>query len=134
MSSDELKGSGLDRRTIEPGTVILKEGEPGDEAYFVESGKIEVFCSPGGNKIVIGVLGPGSILGEMAMIDAAPRMASAVALEKATLRVIPRAAIEREIKKSDPFVRAMLVTLVQNVRMLSAQTIGIHMSKPGGPA
>jgi len=134
MSSDELKGTGLDRRQIEPGAVILKEGDPGDEAYFVESGKIDVFCMRGDTRVVIGKLGPGSILGEMALIDSAPRMASAVAVEKTTLRVIPRAIIEREVKKSDTFVRAMLITLVQNVRTLSAQTIGTQAPKPGDTA
>lgn len=131
MSTDELRGSGLDRRHFEPGAVILTEGERGEEAYFVVSGKIEVYCSPGGTKVVIGHLGPGSILGEMALIDAEPRMATAAALTKTELKVIPRAAIERELKRSDTFVRAMLVTLVQNVRTLSAQTLGIQPIKPG---
>jgi len=124
MSTDELRSSGLDRRQFEPGTVILKEGDHGDEAYVIESGRVEVYCSPGGSKVVIGKLGPGSVPGEMAMIDSAPRMATAVAIDKVTARVIPRAVIERELRKSDVFVRAMLVTLVQNVRLLSAQTVG----------
>lgn len=128
MSTEELKSSGLDRRQFEAGTVILKEGDHGDEAYVIEAGRVEVFVSPGGNKVVIGFLGPGSVLGEMALIDSAPRMATAIAREKVIARIIPRAVIERELKKSDTFVRAMLVTLVQNVRMLSAQTVGAGSS------
>lgn len=60
----------------EAGAVITEQGEVGREAYLVISGEVQVQVS--GH--VIATAGPGSLLGEMALLDLRPRSATLVAL------------------------------------------------------
>jgi hypothetical protein len=61
---------------VEPGTWLMREGDPGDDYVLIESGEAEV--SRFGQ--VIGVLGPGEGLGEIALLHDVPRTASVMAL------------------------------------------------------
>ena len=64
-----------------PGDTIFEVGQPGDLMYLVKSG--EVAIKIGDN--VVGTIRPGEIFGEMALIDAAPRSATAIAATECTL-------------------------------------------------
>lgn len=57
------------------GQVLFREGEPGQHMYIVKSGRLEL--RTGGRRLE--TVGPGGLLGEMALIDPAPRSATAVA-------------------------------------------------------
>jgi hypothetical protein len=64
-----------------PNDLIIREGYPGESAFYIESGKVEVFKDGGGRKVHIAYLGPGSTFGEMSMVDDLPRSASVIAVE-----------------------------------------------------
>jgi CRP-like cAMP-binding protein len=70
-------------RDLEPGEVLFLEGDPGDVMFAVVEGQIEL--TRGGT--VIANVTAGGIVGELALIDSAPRSASATAL--ASTRVAP---------------------------------------------
>ena len=61
---------------VESGAVITQQGEVGREAYVVTSGEVQVLV----NGHAIATVGPGSVLGEMALLDLRPRSATLVAL------------------------------------------------------
>ena len=69
-------------RRIEPLAELFREGEAGDTAYIVESGRLEISLLREGRKVVVAELGPGSLVGEMALIGAGTRSATATALEE----------------------------------------------------
>lgn len=71
-------------QTFRAGEVIFNEGDQGTVMYVVTSGEIGIL--KGG--ALIDVARPGSIVGEMALIDKAPRSASAVARTDCTLTAI----------------------------------------------
>lgn len=75
-----------------PGHVILfNEGDRSDSLYLILSGSVKVFASDEeGNEVLIGMLGPGEYFGELALIDAEPRSASAMTLESSRLLIIAR--------------------------------------------
>jgi serine/threonine protein phosphatase PrpC len=73
-------------RTFPAGAVLFEEGQPGNEVFLVISGLVDVV--KGGN--VIARLGPGSTLGEMAMLDEPVRSATARTLDETELMVITR--------------------------------------------
>ena len=75
MAEINLFKSSPDAYEIEAGTALFTEGEPGDVMYAVIDGNIEV--SIGGE--VVEQVGPGGILGELALIDASPSAATATA-------------------------------------------------------
>lgn len=64
-----------------PNDFIIREGFPGESAFYIESGKVEVFKDGGGRKVHITYLGAGSVFGEMSMVDDLPRSASVMAVE-----------------------------------------------------
>ena len=111
----------LDRKVIPAGERVFREGDVANQAYLVQKGRIEIVKSVGGKELVLGSVGEGAILGEMGLIDDAPRMASAVAVESATILVITRAIFEEKLAKTDPFIRRLLKIFVDNIRNLSAK-------------
>jgi CRP-like cAMP-binding protein len=61
---------------VAPGTVLCREGQPGDQCFIISDGEVSV--SVGGREIA--VLGPGSFFGEAAIMDHGLRMATVEAL------------------------------------------------------
>jgi CRP/FNR family transcriptional regulator, cyclic AMP receptor protein len=70
-----LAGAGAPARDYKAGDVIFKEGDAASELFIIQSGEVEIRL---GNR-VLEKLPQYSIFGEMALIDAAPRSATAVA-------------------------------------------------------
>jgi CRP-like cAMP-binding protein len=57
-------------KNFTPGVRLFKEGDDGDVAYLIKSGKVKITMTGGdGQQKVVGLAGPGSIVGEMALID-----------------------------------------------------------------
>jgi CRP-like cAMP-binding protein len=110
----------LQRRTFETGQKIFDQGQEGDHAYLVQSGRIEIVKVIEDREEVLDTIGEGGMFGEMALIDDQPRMAMARAAEMTTLIIISRMMIEKKLAKAEPFVRALLKILVGNIRSLSA--------------
>lgn len=74
---------GLVKRTYPAGAKLAKKGTPGDEAFFIASGRVRVSLRiPGVGEEALTILGPGQITGEMALIDDAPRSADLIAHER----------------------------------------------------
>jgi len=66
--------------SFHPGETILSEGEPGDSAYLIVKGSVEVTVGEGASARVVGMLGAGDVFGEMSLIDPGPRSATVRAL------------------------------------------------------
>ena len=84
------------RRVFAAGTLLFAEGDAGDAAYIVESGRVSVFKTVKGRRVTLGEIGPGGIFGEMALIDDQPRMASALVTPAITKQPIAKAAVSLE--------------------------------------
>ncbi|MFN3077327.1 MAG: cyclic nucleotide-binding domain-containing protein [Alphaproteobacteria bacterium] len=108
----------LDRKIFFAGQLVFKEGEPGDRAFLVQSGLVEIIKgSPHlSGDAILGEIGPGGIFGEMALIDNRPRMASARAREDTTVVVIGYDQFHAKLDHADPFIRALLNLFVSNIR------------------
>jgi EAL domain-containing protein (putative c-di-GMP-specific phosphodiesterase class I) len=102
----------LHREVYPAGEIIFKEGDPGNSAYLIEEGSVEVGVSSTQQKR----LGKGELFGEIALIDQQPRTATVHALENTVLIPIPRQLVKELLEKTDPVVRHLLLTILERYR------------------
>jgi len=116
-----MSDDGLERREYKPGQVIFQQGEHGDEAFLIESGKVEIARGDGQAELVIAVVDAGELVGEMALVDQSERMATARAATRATCIVVQKRVFDRVLKQSNPIVVSMLNTLMRRLRTGGSQ-------------
>jgi CRP/FNR family transcriptional regulator, cyclic AMP receptor protein len=81
----------VDLAKLTRGETLFKAGETGDALFVVSSGAVELYVQDNvGQKIVLTIAGPGDVFGEVALLDAGPRTATAVALEDSELVMLDR--------------------------------------------
>lgn len=89
--SEFLGSRGVSRTRFDAGEAIFAQGDPADCMYAVIDGEVEVVREdPGKEPTVIARLGPGQYFGEMALVDAGPRMATVRALTPVEVAVMGR--------------------------------------------
>ena len=72
-------------KQVAAGEILLKEGDAADFAVLVLTGKLEVFAERDGHRFALTEAGPGTVLGELALLCGIPRAASARATEDSTV-------------------------------------------------
>ena len=105
----------LERRFASKGDIIIKEGDPGNSAFLIQSGLVKVYVEYDGRHIELAQLGPGQIFGEMALVFDEKRTATVEALEDTNMIVITRLILEDKLRKSDPTVRAIVPMLMKRI-------------------
>jgi CRP/FNR family cyclic AMP-dependent transcriptional regulator len=85
-------------RKYRPGTIVFREGESGDYACLVKSGQVEVVKLANPDAPPIAVINPGMMFGELALLDNAPRMATARAKAETELVIVDRARFLTKLK------------------------------------
>ncbi len=101
------------------GEFIFRERDPGEEAYLIKSGLVAISRLAGDKDVAVAEGGPGSIIGEMALIDPLPRMATACAKKKTLLTVIPMETMTERLdrlEQFDPVLHRMMDRFVQRMR------------------
>jgi CRP/FNR family transcriptional regulator len=100
----------------QPGMKIFSEGEFADSVMIVVSGSAQISVAvPDGPDLVVSVEPPGSILGEMSLIDPAPRAASATAVEETVVLVIDAHAFGDLLAAGHPAASGVLRTIALQV-------------------
>ncbi|HET7848157.1 MAG TPA: Crp/Fnr family transcriptional regulator [Pseudolabrys sp.] len=96
---------------------LFMAGDPGDGCYQVDEGLLKVsMVSPTGAERILAVLGPGSIVGDLAMIDGRPRSASVTALRECRLRFVSRSAFEAIGTQCPEIYKHLLRLLARRLR------------------
>lgn len=88
--------------------MIMREGDQGNCAYLVQSGKVSVYTEKDGKTVELAQLELGEIFGELALVFDEPRTASVKAIEDSNLIILDRAAFKRKLDKSDPTIKAIV--------------------------
>lgn len=101
---------------LDRGGCLFTEGDTGDEAYVITDGEIEIVKQSQGREVLLAVRGPGDVIGEMALLEAAPRMATARARSDASLLVIPKDSFDAMLESSNTASRALFGVLLSRWR------------------
>ena len=130
MGKDNSRGPGafiqvIDqslKRTFLPGATIFKEGEPGDAAFVIERGEVEITMLREGQRRTVALLKQGDVFGEMAIIDDGPRSATAVASGATELLAIPREYVHQKLAATDPLMKFFMQTILERLRYLEKRS------------
>ncbi len=99
------------------GQTLFERGDIGDGCYWVKKGVLTVtVASPQGEQRILAILGPGAIVGELAMIDSLPRSASIEALRPCELNFISRAAFTNLLRQQPELYTDIVKTLASRLR------------------
>lgn len=102
------------------GDLIIQEGDKGNKAYLINKGHVEVRKETiPGESIVISILGPGQMFGEMCLFDDKPRSASIIALGDAEVSVITSDDFKSYLTNTPPQIKVMIDLLLNRLRQTS---------------
>jgi len=123
---EHLAGT-LRRRRFRRGEVIMHQGDPGDSLHIVAAGAVKILLpSAEGEEAIIATLRPGDYFGELALLDGAPRSATATALEASDTLVLPRSVFV-ELLDTLPGLRdALFAGLAHELRRLTGHVEELH--------
>jgi CRP/FNR family cyclic AMP-dependent transcriptional regulator len=117
-------------KEIPPGTVLVREGEPGKEMYVIQAGKVRIWKKVRDVEKVLAVLGPGEFFGEMSIISNKPRSASATVEETARVLVIDPRTFEAMIRNNSEIAVRMIKKLSERLAEADAQIDTLLLSDP----
>ncbi len=142
--------AGIDRRELEgflrifqpvtaaAGSPLVRQGQPADGAYIIESGTTDaVTALPGGGELTVAALGAGSMLGEMALLDSGARAATVVARTPVKAWFIERDGFRMLLAQRDRAAFAIQQritrTLCQRLRELNAKIVAADAPESAAP-
>ena len=110
----------FDKKTFEAGATFLEEGKPGEAAYLIAKGKVEVRKGVRSKSPqVLATLKTGDVFGEMAMFDDHPHMASVVAIDDTEVISISREEFRGKVNEMDPVLKGVVLQLVGRARQMA---------------
>jgi EAL domain-containing protein (putative c-di-GMP-specific phosphodiesterase class I) len=107
-------------RELFSGEILYRQGDPSDCAWLIERGAIELNSVQGWRTIHHGLLGPGELIGELGMLDGAPRSATAAAHGETALLAIGHDQFLERLSNGDPIVRTLVDSLLRRTRSILA--------------
>ena len=128
----ERVAAGTRTRRFRRGEVIFHAGDPGDALFVLITGEVKIALpSETGEEAIIATLQAGDVFGELALLDGAPRSATASALVATEAVVLPRDRF-RELIATEPAVRdALLASLATELRRLTTHVEELHFLDDG---
>ncbi len=108
-------------RTYPKDTMIFSETMPGKELYIIQKGSVKITKIVDDNEVLLAVLKPGDIFGEMALIENKPRSASAIAFEDATLLAVNKENFERMVQTQPQIIARLTQLLAERIWFIYKQ-------------
>jgi CRP/FNR family cyclic AMP-dependent transcriptional regulator len=123
----ERLAAGMRARRFRRGEVIFHIGDPGDALFVIVEGEVKISLpSETGDEAILATLRVGDVFGELALLDGAPRSASATAIGATETVVLPRDRF-RELIATEAGVRdALLASIAGELRRLTTHVEELH--------
>jgi CRP/FNR family transcriptional regulator, cyclic AMP receptor protein len=121
MPPQERSAAEIYGRDFPAGSVVFEEGDPASRMYVIVSGAVRIEKRVGQRSLTLAVLGTGEAFGEMALLEDAPRSASAVVERAARLLEIDEAAFEELVRNNGEVALRLLRRLSARLREANRQ-------------
>ncbi|MDR2521445.1 MAG: cyclic nucleotide-binding domain-containing protein [Spirochaetaceae bacterium] len=118
------------QRKYPKNTLICAEGEVGKEMYIIQSGRANIIRVVNGAEIVLAVLKPGDMFGEMSLLESKPRSAGAVALEDCTVLTVSKENFETMTATKPQLIARLTQNLAGRIWFSYKQLANARMSDP----
>ena len=105
-------------QSFEPGATLFRQGETGDVMFAVVEGEVELTR----NGAVVDVIGPGGIIGELALIDPAPRSATATATTSARVVPVDKKEFMFLVQEHPTFALQVMTVMADRIRKTNDAT------------
>jgi CRP/FNR family cyclic AMP-dependent transcriptional regulator len=126
VALDRLAAS-MRARRFRRGEVIFHVGDPGDALFVIVTGEVKISLpSETGEEAILATLRPGDAFGEVALLDGAPRSATATALGPAETVVLPRDRFHELIATEAGFRDALFASIAGELRRLTHHVEELH--------
>ena len=113
------------------GHVFFRPGDPGDRAYLLHTGQVELLAGTADALTRVGLFDSGDVFGEMALIEERPRVFTARAVTAVKATPMTRDEFEHQLTHNPTLTRQYLRSLFERLRSLTAQLGGeIELAQP----
>lgn len=102
-------------RSYSSNQMIFSENEPGYDLFILQKGKVKITKIIKDNDVLLNIMKPGDIFGEMALLDNKPRSASAIAMEDVDLLAINKANFETMVQTQPQLMSKIITVLSERV-------------------
>lgn len=110
-------------KRLEPKETLFRRGDPGNQLYGILSGSLKVMTTAmDGRDVLFGLMGPGEVLGEIALLDSEERSATVVAVEATELLTLHRRDLLPFLESHPRATIGLATVLAARVRRLSERT------------
>lgn len=116
------------------GEAIVREGEPGEEIFFIESGRVQVIRGQGPRALLLAELEAGDLFGEMALLTGAPRSASVMALSDVDLWAMSKSDFDDVVTAYPNLALALSRLLSERLRNTDARFLKQPAAATAAPA
>lgn len=104
-------------RRVAAGETILHRGDPSTGLIVILEGRMRIsVISPDGGEVILGLLGPGEVLGEISLLDGRERSADVTTMEPCALLIVERAHIMEMLRRDAELCLRMMAVLCRRLR------------------
>jgi CRP-like cAMP-binding protein len=101
------------RRAYKEGEVLIEEGDEGDDLFIIDAGDVAVSTRLPGGEVKLATLGPGAVLGEVALMTGVPRTSTVSALNQVDAIMLPGDIMQR-LSNLYPELKKQLLRMIQD--------------------
>ena len=117
-------------RTYEKDMMIFSESQSGADMFVIQDGQVRISKVINGNEVILAVLKPGDMFGEMALLENKPRSASAIAHEKCKLMVVNKNNFDMMVQSQPQLISRLTTTLAERLWTSYRQLDNASLSDP----
>lgn len=129
-TQDSMQAASLNRH-YKDNTMIFCENEPGNELYIIQTGKVKI-TKIVNEEVLLAVLKPGDIFGEMALLENKPRSASAITFGDVNLLVINKSNFEGMVQAQPQLATKLIQLLSERIWTAYRQLENLMINDPLG--
>ncbi|GMO43681.1 MAG: cyclic nucleotide-binding domain-containing protein [Termitinemataceae bacterium] len=102
-------------RSYKKGGIVFLEGETGADLFIIQSGSVKITKISNGAEVILALLKPGDIFGEMALLESKPRSASAIAAEDTVMMLVHAENFEGIAAKQPQIIERLTKLLAERI-------------------